>query len=262
MKGDVVDFYYFTGTGNTLLVVQRIAEVLEARGKTVNLRRLECCEPAGVDTRNVIGLGFPVAGQSTYPFVWDFMRALPDSEGTEAFMVDTMYGFSGAIVGPLKKVLKAKGYEPTGATEIMMPGNWFPKKIDEEKNAKTVEKGLDKAARFAEKLADGSASWRRVPLLSDWFYRLCSRPKVWKMMAEIAAEYAVDPVKCRECEICEGLCPVGNISCAGDLPVFGDSCQQCMRCLAFCPTGAITVPGIEYEIYTAVKVRRVAPKTD
>jgi len=256
MKSKTIDFYCFTGTGNTLLVARMMAETFSDRGIQVDFRRIESSDPAEVNAGHTLGLAFPVACQSTYLLVWDFIRALPECDGTEVFMVDTMQSFSGAIVGPLKKVLKKKGYITIGAKEIVMPGNWFPKSIDGEKNAKKVADGLDKATVFARRIVDGSSRWRRVPVLSDGFYWICSRPRTWKMMAEAGEKFTVDEEKCNGCGICEKLCPVGNVT-AGEPPSIGSSCQQCMRCISFCPTEAIFVPDKEYALYSAVKVKDI-----
>ncbi|MBU4176138.1 MAG: EFR1 family ferrodoxin [Actinobacteria bacterium] len=256
MNSKAIDFYYFTGTGNTLLVARKMAETFSDSGIEVNFRRIESSDPADVDLSHTLGIAFPVACQSTYLLVWKFLRALPECDGTEVFMVDTMQSFSGAIVGPLRKVLKKKGYRPIGAKEIVMPGNWFPKRINEEKNAGKVTRGLDKAAGFAQKIVDGSSRWRRVPVLSDGFYWICSRPKTWEMMAKAGEKFTVDVEKCNGCGICEKLCPVGNVT-AGEPPSFGGSCQQCMRCISFCPSEAILVPDKEYALYSAVKVKEI-----
>ncbi|WP_242993494.1 hypothetical protein [Lachnotalea glycerini] len=70
------------------------------------------------------------------------------TEKTPVFMVDTMMAFSGAIVGPLKKVLTEKGYNCIGACEIVMPNNWLPKQINEEENEKKINNGLRKAREY------------------------------------------------------------------------------------------------------------------
>ncbi|MEG3225568.1 MAG: 4Fe-4S ferredoxin, partial [Methanobacteriales archaeon Met13] len=93
---------------------------------------------------HVIGLGFPIAGLSTYDFVWKFIKSLPEANGTKIFMVDTLAGFSGGIVGPLREIVKKKGYQPRGAKEIIMPPNIFYIQ-DEKTNKKKVEKGLIEA---------------------------------------------------------------------------------------------------------------------
>ncbi len=86
-----IDFYYFSGTGNTLLIVKKMKEVFEKKSIQVNLFHLEKCNPTKNNISNTIGLAFPVAEQGTYPFVWDFIRAMPN---TKVFMVDTMLAFS------------------------------------------------------------------------------------------------------------------------------------------------------------------------
>jgi flavodoxin len=123
-----IDFYYYSGTGNTLLIAREMKRVFERNNLQITLKKTEETDPASIRTDRTIGLAFPVAFQSTFPFLWDFFRALPEANGTEIFMLDTLMSFSGAIVGPLKKVLERKGYSCIGAKEIVMPSNWFPKK--------------------------------------------------------------------------------------------------------------------------------------
>ena len=122
---NMIDFYFFSGTGNTMLVAQRMSEVFKSKGFEVNLKRIEHSNGTDVDIERTIGLGFPVAILSTYNLVWKFINELPDVEGTEIFMVDTLGGYSGGIVGPLRSLLEAKGYKTIGACEIIMPMNIF-----------------------------------------------------------------------------------------------------------------------------------------
>lgn len=79
---------------------------------------------------------------------WVIFVVFPRTEKTPVFMVDTMMAFSGAIVGPLKKVLIEKGYNCIGACEIVMPNNWLPKQINEEENEKKINNGLRKAREY------------------------------------------------------------------------------------------------------------------
>jgi hypothetical protein len=105
------------------LVVRKMQKVLEELGIEVQLRRIEESGPDDVDISKTIGVGFPVAILSTYPLVWDFIENLPMAQGTEIFMVDTLGGFSGGIVGPIRRKVKNRGYKPVGACEIVMPSN-------------------------------------------------------------------------------------------------------------------------------------------
>ncbi len=248
-----IDIYCFSGTGNTLLAVREMAEVLRERGAETRVLALERSDPSAVDLSRTLGLAFPVAAQSTYPFIWDFIERLPPGKGTGVFMVDTLHSFSGGIVGPLRKVMARKGYRPLGAKEIPMPNNFFPGKIDPEKNRAKTAAGLEEARRFAGALLDGSASWGRVPVLSGLLCRFARSRLITGYLRKRGEKFRVDETACVRCGLCARLCPVGNISPPTDLPVFAARCQLCMRCISFCPTGAIAVPGKNYEAYRAVE---------
>ena len=45
MVTDMIDFYYFSGTGNTLLVVEKMRDVFKKNGINVNLNRIEESKP-------------------------------------------------------------------------------------------------------------------------------------------------------------------------------------------------------------------------
>jgi len=257
MKKNRIDLYYYSGTGNTLLVTRQMAQVFEENAITVNMHRIEKTDPASIRTDTTIGLAFPVAFQSTFPFLWDFFRALPKCNGTEVFMVDTMISFSGAIVGPLKKMLKRKGYHCIGAKEIVMPSNWFPKNINEREKEARIEEGKEQARTYALDLIQGRSAWRRIQILSDLFYRLCCNDYMMKNVNTAPGRrIAVDRDRCTDCGLCSRLCPVGNIT-VNKHPEWSDRCQTCMRCLCFCPAGAVHIANKPFTPYRAVQAREL-----
>ncbi len=245
--------YYFSGTGNTLLAVKEMAKTFRKAGMEVLLHRLEKSDPSRVDLNSTLGLAFPVAVQSTYPFVWDFLEKLPEGKGAEVFMVDTLAAFSGGIVGPLRNLLRKKGYRTIGAKEIRMPSNFYPRKIDSEKNARKRERGLKEAREYALALLAGEARWGRVPIFSDLMKILSRNRHPWKYMRRLGRGFVVDKEKCSRCRSCAELCPVGNIRLE-DYPVFSDRCRQCLRCVALCPRNAISNPAKPSLIYRAVSL--------
>lgn len=255
VKIHAIDFYYFSGTGNTLLVVQKMKEIFEKSGVTVNLLRIEQSNPSEIDLSHTIGLGFPVAGQGTYPFVWDFVKGLPDASDTKIFMVDTMMSFSGGIVGPMKKIVQSKGYIPIGAQEIYMPSNFFPKNVVKIDVAAKTQKGVDNAAGFAEAILSDRAVWGRIPIVSD-FMSIFSKSSInWQILRRFYP-LAVDTEKCIQCGLCSKLCPIGNITME-EYPHFHDSCKICMRCISFCPTEAIYSGKKVFDRHQAVKANEL-----
>ncbi len=249
-----VDIYYFSGTGNTMLVTMKMADVFKERRCHVNIERMEYSSGSDVDIEHTIGLGFPVAILSTYNLVWDFINSLPDVDGTEIFMVDTLGGYSGGLVGTLRSVLEKKGYKTIGACEIIMPNNIFYIQ-DEKTNMKKVKKGLEVAEKYANALMDGKSHWGRVPVFSD-IMNLISIAAFRLTEADLHQKYfkfRTKKSRCNQCGICADICPVGNIIME-DYPVAGNKCEYCMRCVSMCPRRAIkSIFTYKGKTYKAVK---------
>lgn len=251
---NVIDFYFFSGTGNTMLVAQRMSEVFKSKGFEVNLKRIEHFSGGDVDPGRTIGLGFPVAILSTYNLVLKFINELPEVKGTEIFMVDTLGGYSGGIVGPLRSLLEAKGYKTIGACEIIMPLNIFYIQ-NKEINTKKIEEGLIKAETYAVSLINEKSQWGCVPVL----------PNIMKSISHIGFKLAAtdihqkylkfkaDRSNCTKCGICEDICPVNNITME-EFPVTGNKCEYCMRCVSMCPVQSIrSIVTYNGKTYSAVK---------
>lgn len=254
MLREPVIIYAFSGSGNTWTVAREVADCLLDGGVSTELRPLEKSDPLDSEIAGTLGLAFPVAMFTAYPFVWDFIEGLPDGNGRSVFMMDTLAGFSGGIVGPLKRVLARKGYRTIGAKEIRMPSNYSRKEPEEEKDGQIRARGLKKAASFAEDLNSGSSSWRGIPILSDIISKVGRNAGsfAWRF-ARKKFPLAVDAEACSRCGLCEKICPVGNIS-IDDLPVFGNSCFYCQRCISFCPEKAISVAGESHVPYRGMEV--------
>ncbi|MBI5680563.1 MAG: 4Fe-4S ferredoxin [Methanobacterium sp.] len=258
MVNDAIDFYYFSGTGNTLLVVKKMIDTFKEKGIEVNLHKIEESNPEDVNLGHTIGIAFPVAVLSTYPFVWEFIRSLPHADGTEIFMVDTLGGFSGGIVGPLREIVKKKGYTPIGAKEIQMPLNIFYIQ-DKETNETKVEKGMESAEKYATDIINGKTEWGRVPILSDAMHLLSigSLKLTGVDLHQKLFLFDAKEEECRRCGICVKLCPIGNITMEeGEYPKHGLNCEYCLRCVSFCPRQAMPAKfNYKGKTYRAVKAK-------
>ncbi len=247
MKKNIIDFYYFSGTGNTLIVSETLKKELENLGYSVNLLKIEVSDPQKADTSHTIGIAFPVAVFSTYPFVWEFMKNLPEGNGAEVFVINTMGGFSGWMTGPVKSLFIKKGYKPLGAREFIMPSNFI--KLDSPETIKSkTDKVVNEIKDFAKSLSNSSAKWKKIPIIPDLFLLMASSKYPWKLMGKWIK---INNEKCTKCGLCAKLCPVKNITMP-DYPVTHKKCQVCMRCVSFCPSRAITIRSEKTQTYRSV----------
>lgn len=252
-----VDFYYFSGTGNTLLIVKKMEHTFSQNGVKVNLYRIEDSKPDDVNLEHTIGLGFPIAELSTYDFVWNFIKSLPETRETHIFMVATFGGISGGVVGSIRKILIKKGYTPIGAEEIIMPPNIFYIQNEKICSAK-VEKGIKKAEEYSMALMSGKSKWDRGSVFSNvaYYISMAGLKLTEASVNQKLIHMRTDNEKCTKCGMCVKLCPVGNIDIKKEYPEHGFRCRYCLRCTSFCPTKAISCP-INYKgkTYKAVKVK-------
>ncbi len=242
-----VEFCFFSGTGNTALAAGAMMRAFEAEGIRVNPRPMEDTDPATLTGRFTLGLACPAAAFTTYPLVWRFVRNLPCGKKNGAFLLVTMAGATGGLVGPMKALLKRRGWTPLGAKRLVMPSNFLAKSANEAGNAACREAALAGAAGFAADLMAGRARWTRIPLFPDLNARLFGNDRPFRTMRRRFGPSA-DPESCTRCGLCAEHCPTGNISMDG-MPVFSDHCELCMRCHSICPAGAILLGGRRYTQY-------------
>ena len=183
LKSKTVYNFYFSGTGNTEALVKHFSGKLLEQGIDSHVRKIEENNLPETESDWALGLMFPVAIQSTYPLVWDFIMNLPEGKGRDVFMFDTMEYFSGGIVGPLKKVLKGKGYNCIGAREFKMSSSMNTSQDKEKKGYIKNSEALKHVEIFAYELVNGKTKWKRIPVLSDWMRSISASAKTWELMS-------------------------------------------------------------------------------
>ena len=249
-----VEYYVFSGTGNTMLIANRMAQRIREKGNTVYIHSINDSVKCDNSPETVLGIAFPVAFFTSYPVVLDFFDSLPRGNGRKVFMMATMGGSGMGLERYFKKLVKKKGYIPIGSELFLMPGNYNNTSIPIEKNKKMTAEALIKADAYADKLLDGSAFWSNgIPLLSsmwNWFMRSGMAIKLFYYMFPIK----IDNLKCIKCMRCFENCPVHAIYIGNGFPVINkERCQSCQRCVAFCPSNAICIENKKAEQYRAME---------
>ena len=253
--GEEVEFFAFSGTGNTYYAVQRVSSLLVEKGISVNCHKMEKYTNSNWSEDSVIGVAFPVACFSTYPTVFKFLNSMPEGNGKKVFMLGTMGGAGMGMEGPIRKILANKGYSPIASKLFVMPGNYGNKKIPEERNKARITKFENEAIAFADAITKGSGKWKGGwPVFSNMMNKLSNTRKPWNLFYRMFP-IQVNQAKCSNCGRCISSCPTGAIK-LNDLSGFPqidkDLCQSCQRCIGFCPQHAMEVPNKPAEQYTCM----------
>ena len=252
--------YWFSGSGNSLLICKTIKEELVRLGFVAQMISMDKSNPARISTDVINGFIVPVYEQGLSPLVWNFLKALPESNNSKAFFVDTLMAYSGGVKGPVKKILKKKGYNPLGAIEIVMPNNYYKRRDNIEKDKRKVEKGIAKAKKFTNDLINDKTKFRDIPIYSTLMGMPSNSIIVSRLMNKLVP-VTIDLETCAKCGICATVCPTGHIVIdqLSKYPKIVDStlCIQCLRCMSFCHTEAIKVGSRKNLTYRAVTVKEM-----
>lgn len=253
MKKRNIDLYYFSGTGNTFLITKQLEKEFTKLKHNVRLFRIEKSCPKHIDTKNTVGIAFPIACGSTYPFVVDFIKELPVThDHTEIFAFFTAAKYFFGLSNSLRKLLKKKKYRPLSVNGFVMPSNFSQKPGNSKKDKKTILRSLLRAKIFTHDLVYDLTKWKYNRFHIDFFANDKIQGKIWNQMRKLY-QIEIDSHKCIRCGLCYKLCPVDNIE-MDYFPEFSNHCEICMRCISFCPTNAFYFNGKNIIPYKAVDI--------
>ncbi len=232
--------YYFSGTGNSLLVAKRLKELLPD-----SLSPMTSPQEPGNET---IGLIFPVYSWGLPSVVKQFITgSLPQLlQGKNSFVYAVMtcgddMGYADRVADKLlrkhcHRCLDAAFSLFMPNTYVSLPG--FDVDNYEAATAKITATsellaGIAECIRRKERLVQlyrGDFPWLKTYILRCLFKRFLVTDKYFK----------VDESRCISCGKCRKSCPVGNIMLGeSGHPVWQKQCTGCLACYHSCPQHAI-----------------------
>lgn len=231
--------YYFSATGNSLMVARDIAGGLDD-ARIVPISEVQGEEPDFYEER--IGIVFPVYMWGIPAIVSRFIGRMNISDaGKYVFAVATYKAQQGDALRMLQKRLKSRGLELSAGFNVNMPGNnvIYYAPDGEEEMAKKFElwrNRLDKVINVVKNLEKygierGSIITRTVGT------GLLHRP-ITATFAASDRNFEADS-SCTACGMCARLCPVGNIQMHDGKPTWQHRCELCTACINRCPAGSI-----------------------
>jgi flavodoxin/NAD-dependent dihydropyrimidine dehydrogenase PreA subunit len=250
--------FYFSGTGNTKWVADRLAGELAVRGREAHCHSVEQLDENEtrilINKTDTVIFGYPIYGSSIPEPMLHFIDNLPKVSKTKrAGLFCTQMAFSGDGAWYYHKTVENKGFEIKWTHHFKMPSNicmkvWpLPYTADPAKIKKILDKCLVKVKKAAEKIAEGAPSYTGNGVLS-LLLGLMQRPIYRRLIRKpFKSPYEVEPGKCTKCMRCIQICPAGNIRLTDEEISFGTECVLCMRCYNFCPVNAIKAYGKSHD---------------
>ena len=240
---------YFSGTGNSRYVANRLSELTGEAVESVN----EALKGNGVTSLHshtpwvVVS---PVYAWRLPRVVEQFIRKASISGNTGMYFVLTCGGDVGMAGKYAKKLCARKGLAYQGLMGIRMPENYITmyQAPGREEIQEIIRRAKEPILLAASLVGGGRKFPEQGPtvanalksgIVNDLFYPLFVTAKGYHTTSA-----------CIGCGKCASLCPLNNIRMEGKQPVWGSECTQCMACICGCP-----VTAVEYRKKTQGKER-------
>ena len=241
--------FYFSGTGNTWWVSERLGQYLKEKGFDVAVHSIE--KVAGEDADRIVrecdllGIGYPTYGSDLPENMKAFIRYLIPVRQKTAFVFCTQWLWSGDGARIGGSHLQRKGYVVKWAEHFLMPNNvcvaatpFLPYTNDRETIDRRLARTDKRVLVFADQIAKGRSLLRGYNILAQLAGGV-QRIPFMHSFHKLRDDIKINDQVCIRCGACIKMCPSKNLYWEGDLVKTKGVCILCLRCYNFCPKSAV-----------------------
>ncbi|MCR1935643.1 EFR1 family ferrodoxin [Clostridium tepidum] len=236
--------FYFSGTGNTKWVADKIENKLSKLNNTihkVNIENIDDDVLNNIDNYDFIIIGTPIYAEMGPKLINDFANSIPKvKKRIKCILYSTQGGNTACAVENIHKILHNKGYDVVIKANIKMINNYYfsigkkPDKVEIENILKDSEK---KVEVIIDKFLKGEKYLEKVSKTRLFFGKIAS--KGFNKILPKFSNNLKSTDYCTKCGMCVRNCPKGNIVFENGGVVFHSNCMLCLRCIYICPNNAI-----------------------
>ena len=259
----VIEIYYFSGTGNSLVVARDIAE--RTNGQLTSIQSImdkECIEPSA----EVVGIIFPVFYATNDcgipPIVRRFVSKLQRISSKYIFAICTCGDMPGTTIETLRKAIQSRGGELAAGFTMKM-ANKTLRREKQQKMSVNQKKKLKAIGEFVAARKKGKFETRGTllkivfspllfvlikPAFSRRYRKLSNSSShiPFPELIPVADQSFQTNENCNGCGTCSRVCPVNNIKIVNKKPVWQHHCETCLACYSWCPQEAILGKIVSY----------------
>ncbi len=239
--------FYFSGTGNSIYIANRLKQELGAQ--IYGMASFKGTETITVNAE-MVGLVFPVYFMDTPGFVKSFIKRLRIPSSIYVFSIIHCGNMAGATLRNLKSALAENGIILNTGHTLFLPDNSIFFYTKPEMVKPMLEEGERRLSEMISSLkakqeisVAGSAASTLIPRMTEWFFEQVLGERRKKVNREV----------CTRCGLCAKLCPVNCISYNDGYPVWKKTCVKCFACIHWCPMRAISFGRLRVSDKTAYR---------
>jgi formate hydrogenlyase subunit 6/NADH:ubiquinone oxidoreductase subunit I len=228
--------FYFTGTGNSLMVAKAISDAL-GDSEVTSITRFQDKEHDG--SYDTLGIVFPVYWGGLPLKVLEFLPTLKNNKGSYIFAVETHAGGPGNALSQLRAEIQQIGLDLSAGFLLRMPSNYIISyAAPSERGIQTHLENADKTITEIADIVRNKTVNLPSSVLSSYSGIRGSYKQFLERVNRSDEKFWVDE-NCTECEVCVRVCPVQNIRMNENRPEWLHNCEQCLACINWCPESAI-----------------------
>ena len=230
--------FYFTGTGNSRFVAERVASALGQDATDISTFIKGGGMPS-YDREETYVFACPCYMSAPARSMTDFIEKTEFPKGVKAYFAVTCAVAAGISPRVLRELCERKGFEYMGTAQVPMPQNYIAlfKMADREGCKESVKAALPIIDKLIEHIKAGTRQEDKRVSPIEYPMTVWVRDVYYKHFMKTKKFRITD--KCVSCGKCAKVCPLGNIVMEDGKPKWGDNCTHCMGCINLCPKDAV-----------------------
>ena len=229
---------YFTGTGNSKYIAERIATALNEDILSMN-DRIKEGNTANVMTGKSMVIVVPTYAWRIPRVVLNWLQQTKFPEAKQIWFVMDCGGEIGNAAKYNQELSRQLHLSYMGTAQIVMPENYIamfgvPGKAEAKEIVAKAEPSIDDVIKDIQAKREFSKPRNNM---YDKIMSSAVNTIFYPMFVKADKFMATDA--CISCGKCVQVCPLNNVQLKNGKPAWGSNCTHCMACICYCPAEAI-----------------------